>query len=358
MKYKKCFFLRVPTGFNLHVPSFSIFLLVSLFIPVFVFADHLQYSEHQSDPSEVDEISDGVPELDWYGVDKVNETHAYLSSTVEKLSQRIDNFFGEDRIYEEATGTYIQARSSVVLGEAGNLDYDLKFRAKLRLPQLRSRFRLIVENEDQQGITDDFDQDSPSHSMANELENQDLAASLQYIVKQTRFLNLSVRPGVKLSDPLEAFLRLRISRALQLNERWLSRGTGEFGYFSEDGWRNDWRLDFERRTGRRDLFRTSSNARWSESSPGNWFLTQSLLFTRILNPRSSIAYVVGLTAETRPTLHNTSYFSNVRYRRDIHQGWLFIEVSPRVSFAKENGYDEELSLLITLEALLGQTYAH
>ncbi len=331
---------------------------IQAIFPDCTYADHLQNYKDQTEQSDNSDNPENVPELKWYGVDKVNLTHLYLSSTVEKLSQRIDAFFGEDRVYEEATGSYVQARSSVILDRNGNADYDLKFRVKLKLPQLKSRFRLIIENDDDQGILSDFNRDTQGSSLAGEFERQDLAASLQYILKQTQFLNITLRPGVKLSDPVEAFMRLRLSRTMQLTERWLSRGTGEFGYYTEEGWGNDWKLEFERRLGKRDLFRSSSNARWRENSPGNWFLTQTISFTHILNPRSSIAYELGVSGETRPTLHNTSYFSNVRYRRDIHRGWLFMEVKPRVVFAKENGYDEEVSLLLTLEVLLGETYAH
>ena len=66
-----------------------------------------------------------------------------------------------------------------------------------------------------------------------------------------------------------------------------------------------------------------------------------------MNPRSSVAFEVGVTGETRPTLRNTSYFGNIRYRRDVHQGWLFMEISPRVIFARDNDYDEDVSLALT-----------
>lgn len=331
------------------------FLITGLvLLPEISFADHLHDYENQTEPDD----SRFAPELTWYGVDKVNRTHSYLSSSIENFSQRIDLFFGENRVYEEATGTYVQVRSSAVLDQKGNVDYDLKFRAKLRLPQLKSRFRLVFETDDEQGLVDDFDQDSKDRSLINELESKDISASLQYILKQTNYLNVSLRPGVKLSDPLEAFIRARVSRTVQLTDRWLSRGTGEFGYFTEEGWGNDWKLEIERRTGSQNFFRTASNARWREDNPGNWFLSQTLLFTHILNPRSSLAYSIGLTGETRPSLHNETYFANVRYRRDIHRGWLFMELKPQVTFAKENNYDEDVSLLLTLEVLLGETYSH
>ena len=348
----------LPDAFLLLTCTSCLVVTVQAVFPVFAVADHLQhYSEHHSVPDQPDEAG-SAPEITWPGVDKVNKTHSYLSSTVEKLSQRIDTFFGEDRVYEESTGTYIQARSNVIIDENAELDYDLKFRAKLRLPQLKSRYRLLIENVDERGTLNDFNRDSKGSSLVNEFENADFSASLQYFVAESKRWNVSLRPGVRLSNPVEVFMRLRLSRSKQLTERWLTRATAQGGYFTDDGWESDLRLDFERRTGDRDLFRSSSTAIWRERFPGNQLLVQTFLMTHILNPRSSVALELGITGETRPTLHNTSYFSNVRYRRDIHRGWLFMELRPRVVFAKENDYDEELSLVLTLEVILGADYAH
>jgi hypothetical protein len=335
---------------------FFLFVFSRVFSAEHASADHLHSYTAQSELSVDTDAS--VPELDWPGVEEVNLTHSYLSSTVEDISRRIDMFFGKERAYEESTGTYVQARSNIIINQDGGADYDLKFRVKLRLPQLKSKYRLLLENDKGQGLSDAFNRDSKGSDLTDEFESSDLSASLQYLFKQTDRLNISLRPGVKFSDPVDAFLRLRMAKTIDFTEQWSSRGTGEFGYFTEEGLRNDWKLEFERKTGYRNFFRTTSNASWREDSPGNWFLAQTLLFTHILNPRSSLAYEVGLTGETKSTLHNTSYFGNVRYRRNIHRGWLFMELRPRIVFAKENNYDEELSLVLTLEVLFGEKYAH
>ena len=350
-------------------PSFREILLVLLcttcvlfpgqfLLPAMAFADHLQHYESPSAEAPEAESTDLAPEMTWPGVEKVNITHSYLSSTVENLSQRIDMFFGEDRVYEESTGTYIQARSTAIIEEDSELDYDLKFRAKLRLPQLKSKYRLLIENVDERGNLDDFNRDSKGSSLIDEFERSDFSASLQYFIAETKKWNVSLRPGIRLSNPVEVFMKLRLSRSKQFTERWLARATAQGGYFTDDGWESDIKIDFERRTGHKDFFRSSSSAIWRERSPGNQFLVQTFLFTRILNPRSSVALELGVSGETRPTLYNTSYFTNVRYRRDIHRGWLFMELRPRVVFAKENNYDEELSLLLSLEIILGADYAH
>lgn len=332
--------------------------LLGLFLCVnTAFADHLQHYAAQQN-REATEAQETVPEIRLPGVGRVNQAHLYLSSGVEKLAQRIDTFFGENRVYEEATGTYIQTRTSLIVDQDGAVDYDVKFRAKMRLPQLKEKFRLVIESEDEDRGLGDFNQDTKSDTLRGEVENKDVAASLQYMFQQTKRWNISLRPGLKLSDPVETFLRLRMAGTLHLTDKWLMRGITQFGYYSEEGWGSDWRLDVERRTGSKDFFRASSNVWWRENSPGNQFLSQTFLLTHILTPRTSVAFEVGVTGETRPKLEDTSYFSSVRYRRDIHRGWLFLELKPRVEFARENDFDEDVSLFVTLELLLGEDYSH
>lgn len=349
--------LYKQSTFSLGIVASVLLGLIFLLNGVALADSQQHYDDHSNHTADTEEI-EAMPEMAWPGVERVNLAHSYLSSTVETLAQRIDTFFGEDRVYEEATGTHIQVRSSLVFDQDGELDYDVKFRAKLKLPQLRSKFKLVIESEDKDGALDDFNQDSRRESLTGELEHTDVSASLQYMFQQTKRWNISLRPGLKLSNPVEAFLRLRMSGTLQINHRWLSRGTTQFGYYSEEGWGSDWRLDLERRTGSQDFFRSSSNVWWRENSPGNQFLSQTFLITHILSPRTSVAFEVGVAGETRPKLEDTSYFSSVRYRRDIHRGWLFIELKPQVEFARENDFDEDVSLFVTLEALLGEDYAH
>jgi hypothetical protein len=356
--FLKIFQRRLLTDHACLILLLCVLLSSQTISPEFAVAGHLQSYTGQKTVSDAGESLSDIPELDWFGSGKVSRAHSYLSSSVESLSQRIDTFFGEERVYEEATGTYVQARGSVILEQDGAVDYDLKFRAKMRLPQLKSRFKLLIENDDEPGIVDDFARDSKGNTLADEVDNSGLSASLQYLFMETDRWNISLRPGLKLSDPIEAFLKLRMSRTKQLNKRWLSRGTVQLGYFTEEGWGNDWKLELERRAGRKDLFRSTTSVTWRRGSPGNQFLSQTLLLTRILNPRSSVAFELGMRAETRPELQDTSYFTNVRYRRDIHRGWLFFELRPRVVFARENNFDEELSLVLTLEVLLGENYAH
>ncbi len=293
------------------------------------------------------------PELNLPGFRGVDVTHTYLSSTVERLALRIDTFFGEKRIYEEATGTYVQARGSVIYSRGGEVDFNGRFRAKVDLPQLRERANLVIESDDDRDAAEDFNRITTGSSLVDELEDSDVSAALQVFIREKDRWNFSIRPGVRFSDPVETFVKLRFRRNQPLGETWHSRGTVEVGYFSKRGWQNEWQLDLERDIGDDNFFRSSSTVLWREDFPGNQFLGQSFQVTHFIDSNQLISFEVGTSAETRPNLHDTSYFSSIRLRRNIHRGWLFLEIKPQVIWERENNFEADPALVLTLEALFG-----
>jgi len=297
-----------------------------------------------------------VAQLEVPGVEGVNATHAYLSTTVDKLSRRIDRFFGEERIYQEASGTYVQVRGSLIYGRGGEFDFIGRFRGKVDLPQLEEKVHLVIEGDDSRDSVEAFNRITPGIETVDPLRDSDISAALQFVIREKERWSLSLRPGVKLSTPIESFLRLRFRRAQPLGKIWLSRGTVEAGFYSVRGWRNEWQLDLERALSEKDFFRASTTVLWREEDPGNQLLGQSFLVTHLIDRRQSIAYEAGARAETRPHPRDTSYFSSIRYRRDLHRGWLFLELKPQLVFARENSFKADPALVLTLETLLGAEY--
>ncbi|MCK4503672.1 MAG: hypothetical protein KAU22_11615 [Desulfuromonadales bacterium] len=332
---------------------FSFLILLQILLPCSAVAENLEISvEEQPEINEQDNCR-ATTELNVPGIGMVNVTHYYLSTSMERLSQRIDVFFGEDRIYEEATGTYVQARGKFIYGRGGELDFDGKFRIKLDLPQVKKKINLVIESDDGRDDSKDFNSITTGNNVVGELAEQNISTALQFMVKEKKRWRLSIRPGLKFSSQLESFIKLRFRRSKPLGETWLSRGTVEIAYFSENGWENEYRLELERDLGRGLFFRSTSTVLWREDFPGNQFLGQKFLVTHIFDPRQSIAFEVGSSARTQSKLRELSYFSSIRYRRNIHQGWLFFELKPQVIFSRENDYAADLALILSLEALFG-----
>ena len=324
-------------------------LLFSALNPVFAVAE-----TDSSEEKSVEAVgAASSPELNLPGVQGVNVAHKFLSTRVERLSLYIDSFFGERRSYEDATGTYIQARGSMIYGRGGNVDFDGKFRAKADLPQLQEKVKLVIESDDGRDDAESLNRITTGTNLNDELEDNDVEAALQFVVRERERWDFTVRPGVRVSSEIDTFIKFRFRRNQPLGQKWLSRGTYEAAYYSDRKWENDWTLDFERYIGDNNFFRTSSSVLWRERDPGNLLLGQVFQVTHFLDPKQLVSFEIGTTAETRPHLRDLSYFSSIRYRRNIHRGWLFFEVKPQIIWARENRYEADPALVLTFEALFG-----
>lgn len=280
-------------------------------------------------------------------------THAYLSKNIEQLSDKIDAFFGTERAFDESSGTYVQIRGSLIYRKYGEVDFDGNVRAKLDLPNLKEKLSLVFESESEVALDNRGQITTGTPSVAETFDSQKASASLQYILREERFWDLRLQPGIKLHWPPETFLRLRMRRTQPLGEKWLSRVILTPGWFDPRGWELRLRHDFDRDAGGGSLFRATSEAVWLVKEDRNLGLTQSFGYSHPLGNRVQMAYQTGVTFETHPTFWDTAYYSSIRYRRNIHRGWVFLELKPQILFEREQAFKTDASFAVSLEMVFG-----
>jgi hypothetical protein len=283
----------------------------------------------------------------------LTQAHGYVSRNVESLARKIDTFFGAERAFEESSGTYLRARGSIIYRKSGDLDFDGNVRAKLDLPNLKEKLSLVIESDADDNLTQKEQITTGTPKLADTFDNRKAAASLQYVVREERFWDLRLQPGIKLHWPPETFLRLRLRRSQPLSEKWLSRVTLTPGWYDPRGWELRLRHEFDRDAGGGSLFRVASEATWLLKEDRNLGLLQSFAYAHPLGNRVQMAYETGVTFETDPTFWDTAYFSSIRYRRNIHRGWVFLELKPQVLFERDNDFKPDPSFALSLEIVFG-----
>ncbi len=287
--------------------------------------------------------------------DRLSSAHYYLSENVEALADKIDSFFGSTRIYEESSGTYVQLRGTTIYGRGGEWEFDGRVRAKFDLPHLAEKINLVFESEGE----DDNREDRilSGSTLPQAVDDKDLAASLQYVIQRREFWDIRLQPGLKVKWPLDPFVRVRFRWLNPLSQTWLSRVTVTPGWFNSRGWEARARLDLERATGGGSLFRSSSEGIWLLDDPRNLALVQAFFFSHPIGNRDQLAYEIGVTGQIEPRLEDTGYFASVRYRRDIHQRWIFLELKPQIVFDRDDDFRANPSIALSLEMVFGSRYA-
>jgi len=294
------------------------------------------------------------PQLEIGGIGKFDVAHEYLSSRVETLSRRLDNFFGENRSYEEANDSYLQVRGSLILDQDETF-FNGEFRAKLSLPNLSRHLRFVLENRKV-----NEDRTSPrittgDANLSDSLDESRFFAGLEFGLEEFQHWKLTVLPGFKLDD-LDPTVRFRARRQSGLHNGWQNRLTLTPAWFESKGWEASVGFDLERIVLEDALFRSSTGAFWEEEDEDQYTFGQLFQIIDPLNRNESLAYEIGMAVRTQPDLEDESYFGSVRYRRNVHQGWMFVELKPQLLFERDNDFDADPSLVLTLEVLIGGPY--
>jgi hypothetical protein len=283
-------------------------------------------------------------------IEGVDAVHGQISNTVEDWAKRLDSFFGDERAFEEENNTAIRITLDTTFSENDGVDFGSKIKAKVRLPISERRLQLILES-DPEGLGSDRAEDDPADALDR---GSDVIFGFERRVEAGKW---ELRPsiGTRFDLPLDPYARLRAIRYFDLGT-WLSRVSTTASWFNSDGIDISGNVDFDRRIREDMLFRASTSVLWEEepslTSAGQMFT----VYHRLSSTRAIMAYDLGASFNDDPAWGATNYFARVRYRRLIYKNWAYLEVQPTISWPEENDFNEELSLLVRLEANFGAFY--
>lgn len=310
-------------------------------------------------PSLAEESPTSAPEAQ-PTVSAVDRRHAEVSLEVERLSQRIDGLLGDRRAYEESTGSYLKVGGSAALLEKGQIRFDHVLRAKIVLPRTQERLKLLLESDEDPdfgaglaGRDGHAGEDPALREQASTAGSY--LAGLELFVAEKLKWNVASAAGVRLRWPPDPFVRVRGTRTVPLGD-WSLRAAQTLFWYDSRGAGEETSLSFERGLGERTLFRSTSEAVWTERR-GLFELGQSLSVFQEVTPRDLLTYRVRVGGENEPTLHAERYGASVSYRRRLYDRWLFLRVEPELLFEKGSGFRGEPSIRFSLEAMFGADYA-
>jgi len=303
---------------------------------------------------ETDETDIPLPRLP--GMRYLDVGQGFFSHSLETVSDNIDTFFGDDRIFVEESGTYARLSGSTLYGKKGELTFNGTVRMRLdltNLSRLGRKVNLILASDDG---SPDGSKISTRETFLNRIDSAKPVAALQIVLQEKRRWDVRLQPGIKMRVPLDPFIKLRMNRLQPLGEDWLLRLTMVPGWYESKGLEARTNLDFETTPSKRSLLRLSLGLLWSEGSKKNVQLQPSFSYSYILTPADVIATGAGVIFDTAPYLRDNSYFASIRYRRNLHQKWIFFEITPQIVFEREYGFRPDPSLILTLEMIFGAQY--
>jgi len=314
-----------PTQFR-HRQFPAFFLL--LFIFPALHAETLPKKEQEPPPSiETLEIFDSYRDT--------------ASQQVTRFANWIDNFFADDRIYDEKQGSYIKLNILQTYFEDDKPVYDALIKAKLDIPKTQKRLQLFVESIDAD------ESDTQQTSINEAIESQEQSIGLRFLNLDSKLWKITTIAGVRIHQGLDPLGRIRFRRLAEKG-LWTYRFTESIFWFESDGAGETTRFDMDHPLTKRLLFRSTSQATWKNIN--NYFdLGQNLIVFQNISKHKFLAYQIGVRGIKDSESYTTDYFYSVRYRQQMHKNWLFLELIPSINHPRENDFKPVRSITLKLE---------
>ena len=280
-----------------------------------------------------------------------DKTHAFVSKRIVSISDRLDAFFGDERMDVETNRTKVRLNLVSLIDEKGKYTFKTNVAATLILPRTQRRFKLIIE--DTQDALPDNDESGlqAQNRLIEAFVDTTLSTAFRYLLIDTKKYNIQLDLGVRTKTPIDPFTRLRIRRTYFFRD-WESRLVYSFKWPFSKKWEAATSAAFDHPVGERFLFRFGNVASRRRTEEGVRFSHDFSLFQK-LPEEAALVYFSGMKWVDRPRIHATSYRFGVTYRRRLFRPWCFFQVRPLGAFPEEARFDFTPSVTFKIEFIFG-----
>jgi hypothetical protein len=267
--------------------------------------------------------------------DWLSQLRAGLYRTTCSTAAWFDGFFGNARFDDEYQAMYGSVAVGAAWDERDHWDPSLRFRARVRLPQLSERFNAFVGKVDPEEyvteLRDDFD--TLPRQFAREQDDAVLLG-LGYGQGGRRGGHFDAGVGAKLGWPLKPYAKGTYRYARPFLDRNLVRLREAVFWEEAEHFGVTTRVDLERLLAEDYLLRWTNSGTFSEKTEGvRWFSTLTL-YHNLGNGRA-FAYEGGISGESDQEVGIVDYGLRVIFRRRIYREWLFLELRSSITWPRE-----------------------
>lgn len=284
-------------------------------------------------------------DLPTWAVSAITPVHTVISSWVDNSSRHIDGFFGSDDFLDVDNHSYLRLTEELQWLESEGNSNQLGARFKLHVPTTEKRLKLVFENspEESDPNLDDGSRES------DDTEGAVLGLEGSRKDEPHRAWKHRLNAGVRLRFPLDPYLRFTSDRLWAIkNSPWTMEVKNRVSWFENNGYsaRNRW--DIGRSLGKSTNFRALTTLQWRETQDTLEF-SERLEVNRVLDKRSVLRYALVAVGEgaTQPEVND--YYTQLYFRRDIHEQFLFFDLIPEWHWARENNFKPRWEITLRLE---------
>lgn len=270
-----------------------------------------------------------------------------ISSGIESMARSIDEFFANEKVFYESSGSYVRYSIQSLFEEGGRITTVGKLDASLHLPRTEQKLHLILESDPVEKQTNL--QRATTGGAIDQAAQNNFYAGLQSEFGKENKWRFKPSVGVKLHSPIEYYLRLRAYRDFNFGKWYLHLGESAY-WFHSTGVGFDSDMQWNHLLDDNFLFRTDSLVRHTQEYH-RFDLSQIFSLVQSLSNRRAITYSIGFFGNSDPKIHATDYVLQARYRQVVHGNYFFMELVPQIRYRIDYAFTQEDSFLVRFEWL-------
>jgi len=286
----------------------------------------------------------------------MEDLHQDMSDMVLKTANSLDGFFGTERYATfEQNRSYVRLRLNFDWTETTGVDVFPNIKLYLVLPGTMNRLRIVANEDDEEG----------AEAGGQDAEDESDVA-LRFVGFESDRRGLSFDVGARIKDSVFAgFGRINLQFVYPLGMEWIGRSTNRLYWYTDTGFRNDFRQYFERKLTEKLFFRSRTRLQYFEEEDANPFPEQKFSLFHKVTDGMALAYeAIAEKVPADDTLFDeedilvpddayTHYTLRVRSRFKTRWPWLFFEVWPVLLLPEEFDYDLTLAARFRIEITFG-----
>lgn len=293
---------------------------------------------------------------DWAG-EQIDQTHATVGNWVDYTARTLDGLFGTPHSLSVDNHSYLLISQESYWGESEGFESGLEGRFKLDLPTSKERLRLLIESDPEEFLGSLAEQGSDSR-LNDRLSSDNATIGLDKLDPEDKRKHWSYRygAGVKVNTPIDPYLRATGERLWSWGDnQWALHSYNRLSWFDSDGYsaRSEWDLSHPWRDSH---LRSFTQLQWRETEDTLEYSQRFEIF-KVIDGRSHLRNGLIIVGEGLSDSQVEDYYLQSWYRRDIHDGILFMDLIPELHFAREADFDPRWALTLRFELYLSKSLA-
>ncbi len=266
----------------------------------------------------------------------LDRTQRTVYEVVNGTTRWFDGFFGESQLNDEEHVSRGRMTVSGFWDERDKFNGRVNLRAKFALPALKNRTRLVLGR----GDTDDLI-DGTEEQIAEGLpgsfdpdRDEEWLIGLGYSRAGNLARGFDLGVGVRLSDPIEPYVRLTYRWYRSYGDAWLLRVRPRAFWQQERGTGLTLQSDLDRVINPNVLLRWANHLAVEDDVEGLGWRSDLIAYQGLSNNRA-FSYSIFALGEAGADVQLQDYGLELRYRQRVAREWLFIQLSTGVSWPRE-----------------------